>query len=125
MNNNKKLIPIYTTCGDVGGFLKYPYIFNPMGEWIGWVTAERTVFSVHGHYAGIMTDDPRILRKREWGHSNPRRDPPHPPEPVRIPAQSPLPPQMAEVPLNMIDVFDEAPELLPPVDWGDLREDMD
>jgi hypothetical protein len=37
----------------------------------------------------------------------------------------PLPPQMAEVPLNMIDVLDEVPNLLPPVGFGELNEDMD
>jgi len=31
---------------------------------------------------------------------------------------------MSEVPLNMIDVLDEAPELLPPADFGEQRQDM-
>jgi len=32
---------------------------------------------------------------------------------------------MAELPIGTIDVLDERPELLPSVDFGDLRDDMD
>jgi hypothetical protein len=32
---------------------------------------------------------------------------------------------MPEVPSNMIDVLEEAPELLPPMGYGELTEDMD
>ena len=125
MAKKVKLIPVYTTRGDVGGFLCYPYIYSMQGEWIGWVTADQTVYSVHGHYVGKITKDPRIIRKREWGHNITPLNPPPRPQPIRPPAHVPLAPQMSEVPLNMIDVFDEAPELMPPIDWGDLREDMD
>ena len=125
MPTNNKLLPIYTTRGDLGGFIRYPYIYNPQGEWIAWVTKNQIVYSVHGHYAGEMTRDRRILRKREWGHNMPRRVSPPKPAPIRPPAHVPLAPQMPEVPLNMIDVLDEAEDTLPPMDWGDLRDDMD
>jgi hypothetical protein len=47
------------------------------------------------------------------------------PDPIRIPAHTPLAPQMPEVPLNRIDVLEEAPELLPSIDYGDMKEDLD
>jgi len=121
----KKLIPLYTWRGELGAFLAYPYIYNPGGEWIGWVTADRRVYSVHGQYVGILTDELRILRKREFGTSIPRRKPPPAPPPLRPPARVPLSPPMPEVAIHMIDVLDESPDLLPVVDFGDLREDMD
>jgi hypothetical protein len=120
-----KLIPIYTSGGDLGAFLVYPYIYNKQGEWIGWVAPDRKVFSVHGHYIGEMSQDPRILRVREWSGKLPKRQPPPEPPKIRPPAHVPLAPQMPEVPVNMIDVLEEAPELLPPVGFGDLIEDMD
>jgi hypothetical protein len=121
----KKLLPLYTTHGDLGAFLVFPYIYNPSGEWIGWVAADRRVYSVHGHYVGMLTDELRILRKREWSASVPRRKSPPAPLPIRPPAHVPLPPQMPEVSTHMIDVLDEYPELMPAVDFGDLRQDTD
>ena len=67
-----RLIPIYTTQGDVAGYLQYPYLFNRQGEWIGWVNAERQVYSVHGHYVGWVTDEPRVIRKQSSGYLKPR-----------------------------------------------------
>ena len=120
-----RLIPIYTTRGDAAAFLDYPYLYNPQGEWIGWVTTDRDVYSVHGHYVGWMTGEPRILRKRGYDFVRPKRQPPPAPPRVQLPAQVPLAPQMAELSLSTIDVLDEMPELLPPTDFGELREDMD
>ena len=120
-----KLIPIYTTRGDLGGFLVYPYIYNPQGEWIGWVASDRQVFSVYGHFVGVLNDDPRIFRTLERSNRLPTRQPPPEPPPIRPPAHVPLAPQMSEVPLNIIDVLDEAPELMPTLGYGDLVEDMD
>jgi len=121
----KKLIPIYTTKGEVGGFLAYPYIFSRIGEWIGWVTPQRQVYSVHGHYVGYLTDDPRVLRKQSSGYLKPLRTPPPRPRSIMPPANIPLAPLMGEVPIGSFDVLDDRPELMPPVDFGDLREDMD
>jgi hypothetical protein len=128
MTQNKTkapLIPLYTTHGNLGGYLIYPYLYSAAGEWIGWVTADRMVFSVHGHFAGALSPEMRIVRKREIGDSKPRRTPPPAPPSIRPPARMPLPPQMPELGVNMIDVLDEAPELLPVVDAGDLRDDLD
>lgn len=127
MATKTKLIPIYTSRGDLGAYLLYPYIYSATGEWIGWVASDRSVYSVHGHYVGTLSKDPRILRKREWTSeaAPPRQEIPPPPPPIRPPAHVPLAPQMAEISLNMIDVLEEAPELLPPIDFGELRDDMD
>ena len=54
------LIPIYTSKGDAEAFLDYPYLYNRTGDWIGWVTSKRDVYSVLGHYVGYLTNDPRI-----------------------------------------------------------------
>ena len=120
-----RLIAIYTTHGDVVAFLKYPHIFNRQGEWIGWVTPERDVYSVHGHYVGWITDDPRIVRKLSSGLLKPRLIPPIEPKQLTPPAILPLAPMMSELPSGSFDVFEESPELLPPIDFGDLKEDMD
>jgi len=125
MLTGTKLIPIFKSRGEVGAFLLFPYIYNTEGEWIGWVAADRCVYSVHGHYVGTLSKDPRILRNRELSGSRRRLPPPSPPPPIRIPTHTPLAPQLPEVMLNMIDVLEEAPELLPPTDYGDLRDDMD
>ena len=42
------LIPIYTSKGDAEAFLDYPYLYNRTGDWIGWVTSKRDVYSVLG-----------------------------------------------------------------------------
>ena len=125
MVKKTKLIPIYNTRGEVGALLGYPYLFNLRGEWIGWVKPDRRIFSVHGHYAGYLTDEPRILRKQSDGYAFDREQPP--PKPPRIipPATMPLAPLMAELRYGILDVLLDAPELLPCVDFGDLRDDMD
>ena len=119
------LYPIYTSGGDVGGFLQYPYIFNRDGEWIGWVTSSQQVYSVHGVYVGWLTKEPRIIRKQSSGYLNPRLSPPPEPEPIKLPATLPLAPMMSELPAGTFDVLEDTPDLLPPKDFGDLRNDMD
>ena len=105
--------------------MRYPYIYNPQGEWIGWVTRERQVYSVHGHYVGWLSRDSRILRKRTYDHSLPERLPPRKPPSLRPPATIPLPPMMAELRYSEVDVLEDDPNLLPTLDAGELREDMD
>ena len=62
--NNLPIIPVFTSRGDADAFLCYPYLFNRQGEWIGWVTAQREVYSVLGYHVGKLTSDPRIIRRR-------------------------------------------------------------
>lgn len=121
----KKMIPVYTSQGDLGAYLLYPYLYNPQGEWIGFVTPKRDVYSVLGNYVGTFTDDRRILRKRSYDYSKPRLTPPPPPKRITVPAMAPLAPLMAELSYTMIDVLLDEPERLSTIDHDELREDMD
>jgi len=120
-----KAIPIYTSKGDWSALLVFPFVFNSMGEWIGWVTSDRQVYDVDGLYIGWLTPDARILRKRTYDEALPHRTPPVPPERIRPPATVPLPPMMAELPFEHIDVLLEEPERLHTTDTGDLKQDVD
>jgi hypothetical protein len=127
MLTDSKLVPIYTTVGDVGAYLAYPYIFSYEGEWIGWISPEKIIYSTHGHYVGLLAPGPRILRKlADDSNTYPKIDI-IPPFTLRIttPATAPLPSMMTELTFGEIDVLVDRPELLPPVDFGELREDMD
>ena len=113
-----RMIPIFTTKGDVGAVLVYPYLYNILGEWIGWLTADRKVYSVHGRFVGYLTKDPRILRKREVVYDEPDQNPPFKPTNILLPSSFPLAPMMSELAMGMMDVLDEAPDLLAPIDFG-------
>lgn len=126
MNNSaQRIIPIYTSKGDVEAFLSYPHIYNRGGDWIGWVTPKREVYSVLGYYVGYLTDDPRILRKRATSTLKPRLTPPAQPARLRVPASVPLAPMMSENTYSLIDVLMEEPERLHMVEAGEFREDLD
>ena len=122
--NNFPIVPVYTSRGDADAFLAYPYLFNRQGEWIGFVTAQRDVYSVLGHYVGQLTSDPRIVRKRSED-SKPRLTPPSPPPRLRMPPTIPLPKMMADLSHESIDVLDDEPERLHTVDSGEFRQEMD
>ncbi len=120
------VIPIYNTKGDAEAFLQFPYLYNRMGEWIGWVTSKKEVYSVLGYYVGYLTDEPRILRKRATSTLKPRMNPPaiRPPR-IYPPATVPLAPMMRELTHSVVDVLLDEPERLHPIDQGELREDLD
>lgn len=127
MSIESTLVPIYTTKGDVAAFLAYPYIFNYEGEWIGWISTDRIVYSTHGHYVGWLATGPRILRKiSDDSFTKPMQEI-IPPFTLRIttPANSPLAPMMPELTFSEIDVLADRDDLMPPVDFGELRDDMD
>jgi len=126
MTSSPALIPIYTTRGDVEAYLVYPYLFNRLGEWVGFVTPAREVYSVLGSYVGELSLDKRILRPRSLvSEDKPRLNPPAAPPRLRLPQNSPLPPLMRELPHSLVDVLEEEPELLHTRDSGEMREDMD
>jgi hypothetical protein len=125
MPANRSLIPVYTSKGEAEAFLVYPYLFNRNGEWIGFVTPKRHVYSVLGYYVGYMTNDPRILRKRATSTLKPRLQAPHSPGRVSLPATVPLAPMMSELTHSLVDVLLDEPDRLHPVDQGELREDVD
>ncbi len=119
------IIPIFTTNGDAGAFLQYPYLFNLTGEWVGFVTPKRDVYSVLGEFIGTLTDDPRILRKRATSTLKPRLKPPPTPMRIRPPASIPLASMMPELTHSLIDVLLDMPERLHTLDSGEFRQDMD
>ena len=120
-----RIIPIYTSQGDAEAFLLYPYIYNRLGEWIGWVTPQREVYSVMGYFVGTLTSDPRIVRHRSGDVDKPRLAPPPQPKRITTPAQVPLAPMMQELSYGLIDVLVEEPERLHTIDSGEMRQDMD
>ncbi|MBI5942949.1 MAG: hypothetical protein HY864_01160 [Chloroflexi bacterium] len=124
-SNQTTIIPIYTTKGDAEAFLAYPYLFNRSGDWIGFITPKREVYSVLGDFVGTLTNDPRIIRKRATSSLKPRLKPPPRPRRIYPPATIPLPPMMPELSHSVIDVLLEAPERLHTVDTGESRLDLD
>lgn len=127
MNNQSRfsVIPVYTSRGDADAFLVYPYLYNRLGEWIGWLTAERQVYSILGYYVGELTAEPRIIRKRFTASLKPRKSPPLPPPHLAVPATIPLAPMMADLRFGVEDVLLEEPERLHTMDGGELRQDLD
>jgi hypothetical protein len=125
MANQRTVIPIYTTRGDAEAFLAYPYLFNRLGEWIGWVSPGRDVYSVLGLYVGELTAEPRIIRKRITATLKSRKTPPPPPPRISVPATIPLAPMMGELRFGTEDVLLEEPERLHTADTGDMRQDVE
>jgi len=120
-----RIIPIYRARGEVEAFLVFPCLFNRSGEWIGWVTPQREVYSVMGTFVGTLTNDPRIVRQRSDNRLRPRLNVPPPPGRLNTPATIPLAPLMRDLSLSLVDVLVEEPERLHTLDSGELREDMD
>lgn len=118
-------IPIYTSRGDWLALMVFPYLYSPVGEWVGFLTPDRQVYDVDGLYVGWLTDEPRILRKRTYDQTPSPAAPPAPPSRVRPPATVPLPRMMAELPFEIIDVLQEEPDRLHTSDTGELKQDMD
>ena len=125
VSSTRRLIPLFTSKGDVEAFLLYPHVFNRIGEWIGFVTSKREIYSVLGYYVGFLTDDKRIIRKRATSTLKPRLSPPPSPGKVTPPATVPLAPMMRELTHSQIDVLLDYPERLHTIDSGEFREDMD
>ncbi len=126
MNDKQPVLTaIYTSKGDAEAFLLYPYLYNRIGDWIGFVTPKNEVYSVLGNFVGTLTKDPRIVSKRTTSTLKPRIPPPVAPEKVYPPATVPLPPMMADLNHSTIDVLLDASERLHTLDSGTEREDMD
>jgi hypothetical protein len=120
-----RIIPVYSSRGEVEVFLVFPYLFNRTGEWVGWVTPQREVYSVLGNYVGTLTSDPRIVRQRSDDMVRPRLNVTPPPGRLSTPANLPLAPMMSDLTHSLVDVLLEEPERLHTMDSGELREDMD
>jgi hypothetical protein len=123
--NQKTIIPIYTSRGDAEAFLCYPHLFSRTGEWIGWVTIDRQVYSVLGFFVGELTAEPRILRRRITATLKPRNAPPMGPPRLDVPATIPLAPLMGDLRFGVMDVLLEEPERLHTIDAGEFLQDID
>lgn len=125
MTQQRSLIPIYNTNGDAEAFLLYPYLFNRTGDWIGFVTPNRDVYSVLGEFVGTLTNDPRIVGKRAIDEIKPRINPPPTPNRVQPPNNVPLAPMMPDLSYSLVDILLDSPEKLHTLDSGESRPDMD
>ena len=124
-NHQIKIIPLYSSDGDVKVFLQFPYLYNHLGEWVGWVSYDNDVYSVLGVYIGYISKDKRILSRRFLSNSKPRLDPPSPPSKFLPPATTPLAPLFSEILTGTVDILLEEPEKLHTIDSGDLKPDLD
>ena len=113
--------PIYSTNGEWVALLREGRLYDTRGDWIGWLEG-RDVYTRDGEYAGFLSDDGRILRERVR-RQRPRRPAPPTPPRIRPPAKVPLAPLFAEQPWNLVDVFEEAPEVFKYI--SDLRPDWE
>lgn len=118
--------PLYTSRGQWAGLLADGYLYNPQGEWIGWVEQDGGVYSVVGEYVGWLTRDFRVLRKRaqEFDPRRRRRPPARPAARLVVPATVPLPPLLGETGFDTLDVLEEAPERLHTLDADPAAKDI-
>jgi hypothetical protein len=123
--NQRRIIPIYSSRGEAEAFLVFPHLFNRNGEWIGVVTPQRDVYSVLGNYVGFLTNDPRIVRKRAEDALKPRLKMPPSPGRITLPATTPLAPLLSDLTHSLVDILVDEPERLHTLDSGELREDLD
>jgi hypothetical protein len=121
----RRIIPIYSSRGEAEAFLVFPHLFNRSGEWIGWITPKREVYSVLGHYVGMLTDDARIVRRRAEDELKLDLRPPSYPGRIMTPANVPLAPLMRDLTQSLVDVLQEEPFRLHTLDSGELRQDLD
>ena len=138
---NHTATPLYTTSGDLGGFLVDEYLYDPTGDWIGFTSSDKPrtiastndsinagtnantnastrmlVYSVWGNCVGWLSDDNRILCNRTLDYTQPKRIPPAVPARFIPPAQVPLPKMVAELRYEIMDLLEERPDLLPTLD---------
>jgi hypothetical protein len=101
--------PIYSTAGEWVALLQENLLYDASGEWIAWLDG-RDVYTRDGEWVGFLSADGRILRERIRKQC-PLRPVPLAPPRIRPPATVPLPPLFAELPWNLVDVFEEEPEV--------------
>ncbi len=105
-----KPIFIFNTSGDWCLVRFDDHLFDPRGEWVGFVEAGE-VWAVSGEWVGTFGAEGRILRRRSAAPRSRREDiPPPPPEP-KMPAHAPLPPMMPELRYETIDVLEADPDV--------------
>ena len=106
-----KPVPIYRSDGEWVAMVAGLYLYNRSGEWIGWREG-REVYSRDGEYVGYLSDDQRVLRKRVRQQRPLRELPsPLPPLRIRVPSSVPLAPMFSELRWEVLDVFEENPDV--------------
>ena len=113
--------PIYSTNGEWVALLHSGHMYNTRGEYIAWLDG-KDVYTRDGLYAGFLSDDGRVLRERIRRQRSLRAAPALPPR-IRPPATVALAPLFAELLWNLVDVFEEEPEVFTYV--SDLRPDWE
>jgi len=100
------------------------FIYDTRGEWIAWLD-NGDVYTCDGFYAGYLADDNRIVRHRNHNSRKDRERHACPQSPIRIrpPSRIPLPPMFAELPWQIIDCFEDEPEVFTRI--SDLRPDWE
>jgi hypothetical protein len=110
---------IYRTDGEWMALLYEGNLFDTLGEWVGWLDGT-DVYGLDGEYIGYINPDGRLLRQRVLPYRK-RRCPPKLTPRFKPPKTVPLPPMFAELPYDVIDVFEETPHILQAV--SELRPD--
>ncbi len=115
---------LYDTHGDWQATRVANYIYDGRGEYIAFVEG-RAVYTRDGEWVGDLSKDGRILRKRAGAKKplNPNLPPKATLKKSDLPGRAPLPQQMAELGYDMIDVFEEDPEVFKRL--SDRRPDME
>lgn len=107
---------IYDTPGDWQGVILNNAIFDPRGDYLGFIQEEKPelyeVYTASGEWIGSLIPDGRIVRKR----TSDRRPllkklPGKQPKPAPFPSRAPLPPQTADLGFDKIDVLEWDPEV--------------
>jgi hypothetical protein len=100
-------------------------LYNTRGDWVGYISKTGHVYSVMGKYVGWLSKDFRILRKKTQDRTVPGCPlPPHPVLKVRMPANVPLAPLMADLPFDTLDVMQDEPERVHTLDDDPDAKDM-
>jgi len=113
--------PIYSTNGEWVALLHEGRLHDTLGEWIAWLDGKE-VYNRDGQYVGFLSDDRRILRERVRRNRPLHPAPPGSPK-VNPPSHVPLPPLFAELPWNVVDVFEEEPNIFRYI--SELRPDWE
>ena len=105
------------------------YLYDTRGEWIACLVRKegegkqgKEIYTRDGMYVGFLSDDGRVLRERSR-NQRPLRPVPAAIPKITPPSSVPLPPLFAELPWNLVDVFEEEPEVFKYV--SELRPDWE
>jgi hypothetical protein len=115
--------PIYRSDGVAVALVHRGHLYNADGDWLGFLRGA-DVYDVTGSYLGYLSEDQRLLRKRN-APDRKRIKPPETwmPRLQGVPAHLPLAPLFKQLGYGTIDVFEENPDKFRFV--SDLKPDME